>query len=73
MDAANHVEEFLNAFSSATVEIKKLIVGHDDIIQGMLICLFVGGHALLEGAPGLGKTLLVKTVGQCFDLDFSRI
>jgi MoxR-like ATPase len=73
MDAQNRVEEFLNAFSSATAEIRKLIVGHDDIIQGMLICLFVGGHALLEGAPGLGKTLLVKTLGQCFDLDFSRI
>jgi MoxR-like ATPase len=73
MGAENEVEDLLNAFSSAKAEIKRLIIGHDEIIQGMLICLFVGGHALLEGVPGLGKTLLVKTLGQCFDLDFSRI
>jgi MoxR-like ATPase len=73
MGAENEVEDLLNAFSSAKAEIRRLIVGHDEIIQGMLICLFVGGHALLEGVPGLGKTLLVKTLGQCFDLEFSRI
>jgi MoxR-like ATPase len=73
MGAENEVEELINAFSSAKAEIGKLIVGHDEIVQSMLICLFVGGHALLEGVPGLGKTLLVKTLGQCFDLDFSRI
>jgi MoxR-like ATPase len=73
MGAEHDVEEFLNAFSNAKAEMRKMIVGHDEIIQGMLICLFVGGHALLEGVPGLGKTLLVRTLSQCFDLDFSRI
>jgi MoxR-like ATPase len=73
MDVEDHVKDFLNVFSSAKREIRKLMVGLDDVIEEMLICLFVGGHALLEGVPGLGKTLLVKTIGQCFDLNFSRI
>src|SRR5262249_35924721 len=51
----------------------KVIVGHSDIVHGVLTCLFVGGHALLEGVPGLGKTLLVRTLSQVLDLAFSRI
>ena len=50
-----------------------MIVGHDDIVHGVLTCLFVGGHCLLEGVPGLGKTLLVRTLAEALDLDFSRI
>ena len=50
-----------------------MIVGHDDIVHGVLTCLFVGGHCLLEGVPGLGKTLLVRTLAQTLSLDFSRI
>ncbi len=50
-----------------------MIVGHDEIVHGVLTCLFVGGHCLLEGVPGLGKTLLVRTLAQALDLDFSRI
>jgi MoxR-like ATPase len=50
-----------------------VIVGHSDIIRGVLTCLFVGGHALLEGVPGLGKTLLVRTLSQALDLHFNRI
>ena len=50
-----------------------MIVGHDEIVHGVLTCLFVGGHCLLEGVPGLGKTLLVRTLAQTLDLDFSRI
>ena len=46
-------------------EIGKVIVGHTDIVDGVLTCLFVGGHALLEGVPGLGKTLLVRTLARC--------
>src|ERR1700682_1116871 len=54
-------------------EIAKVIVGHADIVHGVLTCLFVGGHALLEGVPGLGKTLLVRTLAQVLDLKFNRI
>ena len=54
-------------------EIGKVIVGHTEIVHGVLTCLFVGGHALLEGVPGLGKTLLVRTLSQVLDLNFNRI
>jgi MoxR-like ATPase len=54
-------------------EIGKVIVGHEEIVHGVLTCLFVGGHALLEGVPGLGKTLLVRTLAESLSLDFNRI
>jgi MoxR-like ATPase len=66
-------EEFRRAYGRAHREIGKVIVGHSDIVHGVLTCLFVGGHALLEGVPGLGKTLLVRTLSQALDLKFSRI
>src|SRR5580704_8219704 len=66
-------EEFRTAYHRVKAEIGKVIVGHDDIVHGVLTCLFVGGHALLEGVPGLGKTLLVRTLARTLDLDFSRI
>lgn len=50
-----------------------MVVGHKEIVRGVLICLFSGGHALLEGVPGLGKTLLIKTLSETLDLRFSRI
>jgi MoxR-like ATPase len=66
-------EEFRQRYNAVKSEISKVIVGHDEIIHGVLTCLFVGGHALLEGVPGLGKTLLVRALAQALDLDFSRI
>jgi len=54
-------------------EIGKAIVGHDQVVQEVLVCLFCGGHALLEGVPGLGKTTLIKCLGQVLDVATSRI
>jgi MoxR-like ATPase len=74
-DAAmpERAEQFRQAYARVTEEVGKVIVGHSEIVQGVLTCLFVGGHCLLEGVPGLGKTLLVRTLGQVLDLHFSRI
>jgi MoxR-like ATPase len=66
-------EEFRAEYGRLKAEVSKVIVGHDEIIHGVLTCLFVGGHALLEGVPGLGKTLLVRTLSTALQLDFSRI
>ena len=66
-------EEFRKRYAAIRDEIGKVIVGHDDIVHGVLTCLFVGGHCLLEGVPGLGKTLLVRTLAQALHLDFNRI
>ena len=66
-------DEFRTAYSRVKAEIAKVIVGHDEIVHGVLTCLFVGGHALLEGVPGLGKTLLVRTLADALSLDFNRI
>src|SRR5262245_8928568 len=66
-------EQFRQAYRRVKEEIGKVMVGHEPIVDGILSCLFVGGHALLEGVPGLGKTLLVRTLSQVLDLKFSRI
>lgn len=67
------VENFKEGFLSVKREINKVIVGQQGIIEGVLICLFANGHVLLEGLPGLGKTLMVKTMSDALDLNFSRI
>ena len=72
-DMQERAEEFRKAYARVQAEIGKVIVGHADIVHGVLTCLFVGGHALLEGVPGLGKTLLVRTLSQVLDLQFNRI
>src|SRR5438128_6593344 len=72
-DMAERADEFRRAYGRIHREISKVIVGHSDIVHGVLTCLFVGGHALLEGVPGLGKTLLVRTLSQVLDLHFNRI
>src|SRR4051794_3395084 len=66
-------DEFRAVYSKVKAEIGKVIVGHDEIVHGVLTCLFVGGHALLEGVPGLGKTLLIRTLADALSLDFNRI
>jgi MoxR-like ATPase len=65
--------EFVDRYTAVREQIGRVIVGHDDIVHGVLTCLFVGGHCLLEGVPGLGKTLLVRTLAKTLDLEFNRI
>src|SRR5512146_2570303 len=66
-------KEFVGRYAAVREQLGRVIVGHDDILHGVLTCLFVGGHCLLEGVPGLGKTLLVRTLAKTLALDFSRI
>jgi len=73
MDAREKVERIALAFRRLKDEIGQVIVGHEEIVEGVIICLLCGGHALLEGVPGLGKTMLVRTLGQVLNLKFSRI
>ena len=54
-------------------EIGKIIVGQQEVVDGVLICLLAGGHVLLEGVPGLGKTTLLRTLSRVLHLKYSRI
>jgi len=73
MDTEHQIETFRQAYAALRAEIGQVIVGQEAIVEGTLIALFAGGHVLLEGVPGLGKTLLVRTLGEVLDLTFSRI
>ncbi len=73
MSTEDQIHNFRAAYGALRAEIGKIIVGHDAIVEGTLIALFAGGHVLLEGVPGLGKTLLIRTLSQVLDLSFSRI
>src|SRR5438132_12275712 len=66
-------DEFRRDYLAVHKEIAKAIVGHNEIVDGVLTCLFVSGHALLEGVPGLGKTYLIRTLSEALSLNFSRI
>ena len=66
-------ERFYQIFTRLEAEVQKVIVGHDDVLSKVLIAFFAGGHVLLEGIPGLGKTLLVKTLSQVLGISFKRI
>jgi MoxR-like ATPase len=69
----DRVAEFRRSFARAEAEVAKVIVGHRDVIRKVLTALFAGGHVLIEGVPGLGKTLLVKTAAESLGLSFKRI
>ena len=73
VDLDTQTAAFRDQFSRARNEIARVIVGQKDIVEGVLLCLLAGGHVLLEGVPGLGKTMLVRTLSQALDLTFSRI
>jgi MoxR-like ATPase len=66
-------ETFRRTFETAREAVGTAVVGHREIVEHVLIAVFAGGHCLLEGVPGIGKTLLVRTVAAALDLPFSRI
>ena len=68
-----NIQDIVNKMTALKAELAKVIVGQQDVIDQIIITLLAGGHALLTGVPGLGKTLLVKTVAQLFSLSFNRI
>src|SRR2546422_1733793 len=67
------IQSFRQSHAALRAEIGKVMVGHTDIVEGTLIAIFAAGHVLLEGVPGLGKTLLVRTLSEVLDLSFNRI
>ena len=68
-----NIQDIVGKMAALKAELAKVIVGQQDVIDQIIITLLAGGHALLTGVPGLGKTLLVKTVAQLFSLSFKRI
>jgi len=67
------IQSFRQTYAALRSEVGKVIVGHNEIVDGTLMALLAGGHVLLEGVPGLGKTLLVRTLGEVLDISFNRI
>jgi MoxR-like ATPase len=72
-DPRDRAEAFAERFVALEAEVGKVIVGQQTVIRGVLICLMTGGNCLLEGVPGIGKTLLVKTLSEALTLEFRRI
>ncbi|MCC6740195.1 MAG: AAA family ATPase [Planctomycetia bacterium] len=72
-DLEKRAQEFRQKVDALRAEVGKVVVGHRAVVDQVIICLLAGGHALLEGVPGLGKTLLVRTLAKCLSLKFSRI
>jgi MoxR-like ATPase len=73
MEIEARAAEFGARYERLRAEVGKVIVGHEEIVEGVLTCMLAGGHGLLEGVPGLGKTLLVRTLAQSLDLPYARI
>ena len=77
MEAVAEVEQRMQSarrsFEELKAEMGRVIVGHGELIEQVFIALVCGGHCLLEGAPGLGKTLMVRSLGEILTLTFSRI
>src|SRR4030095_12995916 len=72
-ETAVQVERFRTVFKRVRDEVAKMMVGQQEILEGVLVAFFAGGHVLLEGVPGLGKTMLVRTLGEAVNLKFARI
>ncbi len=72
-DLKQRLKEFCNDFQKLRDEVGRVIVGQSEIVEGVLAALIAGGHVLLEGVPGLGKTVLVRTLADALHLEFSRL
>ncbi|MFD1175228.1 AAA family ATPase [Paenibacillus puldeungensis] len=72
-EAKAQLDSWSETIASVREQISRVIVGQQEAVEQILWCVFAGGHALLEGIPGLGKTMLVRTVAEALDLSFSRI
>jgi MoxR-like ATPases len=68
-----HVEEFSRLVRAIEAEVGRVIVGQREVVRGVLICVLASRHALLEGVPGLGKTMLIRALADALDLKFARI
>src|SRR5215468_7736280 len=68
-----NLESFSQLAQAIEAEVKRVIVGQDEVVRSVLICILAGRHALLEGVPGLGKTMLIRTLADALDLKFARI
>src|SRR5262245_24086464 len=67
------VEDYVGKFNALRSEIARVIVGQHETVEGCLLALMADGHVLLEGVPGLGKTLLMRTLSETMGLDFARV
>ncbi|MEM7386097.1 MAG: MoxR family ATPase [Verrucomicrobiota bacterium] len=72
-DARAQADRFRTVYGKIKDEVGRMMVGQDEVVDGVLTALMAGGHVLLEGVPGLGKTMLVRSLGEALDLRFSRI
>jgi MoxR-like ATPase len=73
LESKEQLEGWVEQIRLLKEEIGRVIVGQQEVVEQLLWCMFAGGHALLEGIPGLGKTMLIRTIAETVDLDFSRI
>ncbi|MFC1648022.1 AAA family ATPase [Nanoarchaeota archaeon] len=73
IESVKNIEKLKETFSNVRQEIAKVIIGQDEVIEEILVAILCDSNALLESYPGLGKTLMIKTLAQILDLDFSRI
>ena len=71
--AAASLEQFSETVQAIEREVRRVIVGQEEVVRSVLICILAGRHALLEGVPGLGKTMLIRTMADALELKFSRI
>src|SRR5436309_6262149 len=72
-DDLEAIRRLKKAFDDIKAQLSRVIVGQNEVIEELLIALFSRGHCILEGVPGLAKTLMISTLSKCLSLDFSRI